>query len=687
MLHRRPAATALAAVLTLAAAPPATAQETARDTVPIDTVTAVLRLPVPALRAPYAVSTNGGEAMRRAKPGLALDEALAAIPGVQVENRYSYALGERISVRGFGARAQFGVRGVRVLVDGLPATLPDGQTTLNHVDVGSLERAEVIRGPASALYGNASGGVVRLSTLPPPPVPLAPEYRVTAGSHGLLRMQTQAAGEGGGVAYRASFTRLAYDGFRDHADARNSLLGATLAWGAAGGRARLSFSAVDYDARNPGALSDSLLRADRTAAVARNVTQRTGERGRQGQLGVVWERPVASGALEVTAHFLARGIENPIPVSYIDLDRRVAGLRAALTGARGTFRWSAGGEAEGQRDDRRNHVNEEGRRGALTLDQRERVTALAAFAEGSASLGRFDVLGALRYDRFRFAARDRRVTDTDPDDSGARTMDAWSPTLGLSGAIAREWRVYANVSTAFETPTTTELANRPEGAGGFNPALEPQRTRSLEAGTKGRIGPASVELAAYRARVRDALVPFEVEGAPGRQFFRNAGSALHRGAEASAAVTPFAGTTARLAYTYIDARFGRYLLADSTDLSGNRVPGIAPHRLEGTLFVSDPRGPFAGVDARYSSSIPVQDIDAEGRFRSPAYTRVDARAGWRSLRLGRLRASPSVGVTNLFDVAYNASVVVNAFGGRFYEPGPGRAVHLGLDLGVSAGER
>lgn len=674
----------------LLAALPARAQEAVPDTgrvVAVDTLTAVLRLPVPALRAPYAVSAVGGEEARRAKPGLALDETLAALPGVQVENRFNYALGERIAVRGFGARAQFGVRGVRVLVDGLPATLPDGQTTLNHVDVGSLAGAEVIRGPASALYGNASGGVIRLSTLPPPPVSLFPETRVTAGSHGLLRVQTSAAGEAGGVAYRASVTRLAYGGYRDFADAENVLAGGTLAWGAGGGRARLSFSAVDYDARNPGALSDSLLRADRTAALARNVAQRAGERGRQGQAGVVWERPVGSGGVEVTAHLLARAIENPIPVSYIDLDRRVGGVRAALSGGLGALRWSAGAEAEHQRDDRRNHVNDGGSRGALTLDQRERVTALAGFAQGAAAFGRVDVLGAVRYDRFRFAARDRLVTDGDPDDSGARTMDAWSPTLGASVAVARDWRAYANLSTAFETPTTTELANRPDRAGGFNPALEPQRTRSVEAGTKGRIGPAWIEVAAYRARLRDALIPFEVEGAPGRQFFRNAGEALHRGVEASVAVSPLSGATARVAYTYTDARFGEYVLEDGTELEGNRVPGIAPHRVEGSLFVAGERGPFAGVDARHASSVPVQDTDAEGRFRSPAYTRVDVRAGWRDLRLGRLRATPSAGVTNLFDVAYNTSVVVNAFGGRFYEPGPGRAVYVGMELGVSVGER
>jgi iron complex outermembrane recepter protein len=687
-MRRRHSRTLIAVALALA---PWTSlgQEAARDTlpvVPLDTISArVLRSPLPALRAPYAVSAAGGEAQRRAKPGLALDELLAAVPGVQVDNRYNWALGERISVRGFGARAQFGVRGVRVLVDGLPATLPDGQTTLNHVDAGAVERAEVVRGPASALYGNAAGGVIRLSTLPPPPVPLWSEYRVTGGSGGLLRLQSQAAGELGGVSYRVGLTRLRYDGFRDHAEADNTLASGSVAWRGRRGALRLSFSAVTYDALNPGSLTDSLLRADRTAAAPVNLTYDTGEEGRQGQLGLSWERALGSGGVEVSGWVLARAIDNPIPFNWIKLDRELGGARAALSGALGAVRWTAGAEAEQQRDHRLNFANQQGTPGALTRDQAERVTALAGFAQATATLGsRLDVMAAARYDRFRFAADDRLVGEGDPDDSGARTMDAFSPTAGVSFAAAPGVSLYANLSTAFETPTTTELVNRPTGAGGFNPELEPQRTTSYEAGVKARSRTAWLEVAAYRARVRDALVPFEVEGAPGRQFFRNAGSARHRGVEAAAGAVPFRGATARVAYTWTDARFGRYVVG-GVDLEGNRVPGIAPHRVEGTFHLSSDRGPFAGVDARWVDEIPVDDDAPE--LRSSAYALVDVRAGWEALRLGRLRATPTVSVANLFDVEYNASVVVNAARGRYYEPGPGRSLYLGVEVGFGAGER
>ena len=683
--HARAAGLFAALLFTPSAA--LTAQDTVRI-VPLDTVSVrVLGTPGPVLRAPFPVSVVQEAEIRQARPGLALTDALSAVPGVQVDNRFNYALGERISVRGQGARAQFGVRGVRVLVDGIPATLPDGQTTLNHVDPSALGRVEVIRGPASALYGNASGGVIRLSTAPPPPVPLASEHRVLAGSHGLLRLETSAGGRAGAAAYRAYLSRLSYGGYREHASAKNLNAGGMLHLARGADEVRLSFTAVRYDALNPGSLSDSLLRVDRGAAFARNVEQRTGEEGRQGQAGVWWRHQAGPGALEVAAYALGRSIDNPIPNAVIDLDRRVGGVRASWSADAGPLRWLAGAEVEGQRDTRLNFANQAGERGARTLDQRERVTSSSAFAQGTAALSRVEVLGALRYDRFRFSVRDRLVSAGNADDSGARTMERVSPALGVSFAATERLALYANVATAFETPTTTELANRPTGAGGFNPDLQPQRTVSAEVGAKARVAPwAWLEGAAYLARVHDALIPFEVAGAPGRVFYRNAGRARHRGMEASAVLTPRPGWTARAAYTWTDARFGRYLV-NGQDREGNPVPGVAPHRLEVSLLASPERGPFAGIDLRSVSSTPVADDDAQGLLRSPAYTLVDLRGGWEGARIGGMTLSPFVGVTNLLGRAYNTSVTVNAFGRRYYEPGPGRTAYAGVRLALGMPDR
>jgi iron complex outermembrane receptor protein len=658
---------------------PDTARAARLDTVAVS----VLGAPIAASRAPYAVSAVDERTIRRARPGMALDEALQDVPGVQVSNRFNYALGERISVRGFGARAQFGVRGVRVLVDGIPATMPDGQTSLNHVDLGSLGHAEVVRGPASALYGNAAGGVIRLVSAPPPPVPFGSEYQAAGGSDGLLRLRTSVGGNAGGVAYQAALSRLRYDGYRTHQRADNTLGSARAAFRLGGGEAALAFHAVNYDAQNPGSLSDSLLRVDRTQAFASNVAQNTGEAGHHRELGARWEAPVGAGTLELSAYGLTRRLGNPIPNRVIALDRRAGGTRAALSvplsvAGRAT-RWSVGAELDGQRDDRRNWVNQQGARGDVALSQVEHVAAASGFAEAVAALGaRADLLGAVRYDRHRFSVRDRLVTASDPDDSGARIMHAWSPTLGLSVRPAAGLTLYANVSTAFETPTTTELANRPDGAGGFNPALRPERTLSYEAGAKVRAAAwLTYEVAAFQARVRDALIPFEVEGAPGRQFFRNAGSARHRGVETSVAAAPAGGWTGRVAYTWTDARFRDYT-AGGTSFAGNRVPGISPHRVDGTVAWQAHAGPFAELSGRYEAATPADDANTA---RSPAFALFDARAGWERARIARGRATPFVGVTNVLDRTYNASVTINAFGRRYFEPGPGRSAYVGLQVG------
>jgi len=253
-------------------------------------------------------------------------------------------------------------------------------------------------------------------------------------------------------------------------------------------------------------------------------------------------------------------------------------------------------------------------------------------------------------------------------------MDALSPSVGVLVELDPRAQLYANVATSYETPTTTELVNRPTGAGGFNPDLDPQRTRSVEVGLKGRIGQSLVyDVAAYRAEIEDALIPFEVQAAPGRQFFRNAGTALHRGAEASLSLALFDGLTGRIGYTYTDARFDSYVTEDGA-FDGNRVPGVAPFRFDAALTYRGRQGWFVGLDYRRASRIPVNDANSAY---SPGYQVTDLRLGMERLRLGGVSLSPFAVVSNVFDEEYNASVTVNAFGNRYFEPAPGRSFHLG----------
>ena len=679
----------LAGSILLAAS--AQAQDTLvrRDTAVLaPTVVTVTRTPIELSRAPLAVSVASREQIQRGKPGLALDEALAGIPGVQVDNRFNFALGERISIRGFGARAQFGVRGVRVLLDGIPMTLADGQTSLNNVEVGSLARAEVIRGPASALHGNAAGGVIQLESDHTPelsPGLVGGEVRLSAGESGLWRLRGAVGGRATTADYSVALSRLTFDGYRQWNEARNDHANFRFSRDGSSGGVSLTANIVDYDAQNPGGLSRALLQANRDTAFTNNLRDKTGEQGNQAQVGVTWRRRIGDTELGLSAHGLRREIENPIPQRIVAIDRRAGGSRLVLSGGPGAtkrVRLAGGIELQAQRDDRLNFVSDSGRRAADTLSQRENVLNAAMFAQGSVeAFGRLLLMAGARYDHIGFSVTDRLIRAGNPDDSGERAMRALSPSIGLTWSMLPRVDVYANFATSFETPTTSELANQESGAGGLNPNLEPQRTRSVEAGLKGRLlvgGVAgTLQLAAYRARVEDALIPFEVVSSPGRQYFRNAGSTTHRGVETAAALIFPASVSLRAAFTHTDARFDRYSVtsgATTRVFDGRRVPGVAANRAEATLAFT-PGLAYAELETRASSSIFVNDANTE---RSESYVVHGLRLGARDIPVGALTLAPHIGVLNLFDRDYNTSVVVNAFGGRFFEPGPGRSVYAGM---------
>ncbi len=674
-------------VLALALASPADAQEAgpgAPDTLrwlraePV--IVTILRDPVALGEAPLSVSVvqRGPDAPLR--PSLALDEALARVPGVQVDDRHNEALGERISIRGFGARSQFGVRGVRVIVDGVPATMPDGQTSLSHVDPASLERIEVIRGAGSALWGNASGGVILLETVDSPVEPLL-AGGASAGSFGLKRVGAEAGGGRGGLGWRARVTGLESDGHRRFSDARHVFAGGKLRHSGDRLETRASFAFVDYEAENPGALTDSLARADPRAAFPLNVRQRTGERARQGQAGLALRWRTGRSGVELGAWGLLREIDNPIPPAIVDLGRSAGGLRAvwrrSLAPERGGTRIVAGADLDLQRDDRRNFENLDGGRGALLLDQEETVRGFGPFAQVAQPLGgRVRAHAAVRYDRVRFEVDDRFLADDDPGDSGRRTMDALSPSLGITVDAGAGVTVYGQAAAGFDTPTTSELANRPDGAGGLNPDLDPQRSRTLELGARARRDRWSAEAALFRTRVEEALIPFQVPEFAGRDFFRNAGSTVHRGLEIAVEAAPLSGSTLGLAYAWVEARFDRFRTEEAV-LDDRRVPGVAPHRLTLWLDQMLQGGWRLDLQGRYVSRMAVDDANS---IRTEAYWIADLLLAHEGLGAGATRIVPFVGVTNLFDESYTASVAVNAFGGRFFEPGPPRALYAGVRI-------
>ncbi|MEW6270213.1 MAG: TonB-dependent receptor [Thermodesulfobacteriota bacterium] len=411
-------------------------------------------------RVPASLSVVDRDAVQHARPTLGLEESLSRVPGVLVQNSGNYAQDFRIQVRGFGTRAQFGVREVLVLVDGFPENLPDGQAQLDALELGSIGRIEVMRGPAAALYGNAAGGVIQLFTEPAPDVP-GVEATATGGSYGLAKVQAQAGGAFGAWAPFVSGSWFRMDGYRRHSRVDSATFLARLAWqpdDASNVIVRLD--GVDSPlAQDPGGLTAEQVREDRRQARDVNLLLDAGESVQQLRAGVSGDTRLPVGTLSGYAFVLYRDFDTRLPVlpefgDGITTFHRLGpggGLRwawdAPVAGFAQTL--AVGFDAQHQDDDRRRFLNELGERGEKTLHQLERVTGVGVYVRDAVEVApEVELSAALRYDAVHFDVD--VLFPEDGDASGSRTMDAWSPAGGILYTPTPWLSVFANVGTAFQ---------------------------------------------------------------------------------------------------------------------------------------------------------------------------------------------------------------------------------------------
>ena len=663
------------------------------DSIPLDTLHVQVARTGTALRlVPAAVTVILQHDIAHARPAVGLDEALATVPGVHIANRENLALGSRITLRGFGARAAFGVRGVRIIADGIPLTLADGQSNLNNLDLAGAARIEVLRGAASALYGNAAGGVILVETVPPADVPtasgrivLGDEAGRTVGALTRFDAAVSAPLARGGLRVGASW--LDREGVRAHAAARQGLLNAMLVQQLAPATSlRVVLNTAHLPrAQNPGSLPFDSAQQRPRSAWPNNVRTGSGEEATQIQAGAVLQQGFGAHEATFTAWGAHRSLENPIPVAFIAIDRRAGGARAQFDYAGERIRFTAGVEAELQRDDRYEWSNDGGERGAeQRRDQLDAVTTVAPFARASVRLGRALASLGARYDRVAFNTTDRLTADGEQ--SGSRTLSAFSPSLALLFELSPHVSAYANVASAFQTPTTTELANAPPPAGapccpaGFNESLEPERTIGGEAGVRGTVTTwLHLDAAAFHYAVRDAVVPFQVEGIEERSFFRNAGRTRHRGFELAAVATPTARLRLRAAYTRLAVTF-----VDDGDPAasneGHDVPGVAPTRAFAEVSWRGPVG--LELDVEHTGGYYANDANTSTAF-VPDATVFGARA-YGTLTLRGTAIEPFLAVRNLTDERYVGAAAINAFGGRFFEPAAGRTTLIGASVRIPA---
>ncbi len=637
---------------------------------------------------PVSVVTGAAvqEFQRRASPA----EAFIGVPGFFVENRrnFGYSGGLRFAIR--APLPRLNLRGLQLVQDGVPMTMADGTTEPSNIDLGSLGRAEILRGPSSLLYGNSGGGVISLRTEFPSSAPLRVEPDFQSGSYGYRRQQIKAQGTRGAVAYLFNASRFTTDGFREHsrAEVRRANLGVRAALSPST-EIRGTFNLYDLPfGENSSTIDRAAALHDPRSVRALALTECWGEKTTQGQGGVTLERRFTGGAsFRATAWGLWRNVWNSIPSRIVDVNRVAGGFRSevggplALLGRR--VDWTAGLDLSAQHDLRNEYRNlgvaapgGRTREGPPLLGQLEQVLSLSPFVRLAVPMGdRWKIVGGLRYDRFRFAASDRLLSDGDQ--SGRRRLGAFSPLLGVTYRASDALSLFGNVGTSFMTPTTVELSNRPTGEGGFNEDLGPERLRSVEVGARGGApgGTLRYEVAVYTSRLRDVIVRFE--RADEQEFYRNAGSASRRGLEAQLEWAPRRDLDLRVAYTYQDFKFGRFV-APEGDFSGHREPCAPPHQLFASVAYRAPFGLSSFARVRSVGAYPVDNANA---FSNWAYTVVDLRFGFET-GAGGVSIRPFVGLDNVLDVRYNSSAIANSSGNRFYEPAPGREVYAGVTIGA-----
>lgn len=641
-------------------------------------------------------------------PNVNVSEYLDGIPGVVARNRQNYAQDEQISIRGFGARSTFGVRGVRLYADGIPATMPDGQGQVSNFSLDSADRIEVLRGPFSALYGNSSGGVIQIFTADGSE---NPEWigGIGGGSYGTYRLAGGTRGAGDTLDYNVSVSQFYTDGYRGHGraqrvngnakvnihfddDRKLTLLLNTVALPNADDPLGLTRTQFDADPRQPQAVA-ALFDTRKTV--------------HQAQGGAIYEQAIdANQSLRVLGYYGQRDVQQfqsiPIatqlrpssPGGVIDLDGNYGGTDARWTWhgglAQRPFDVTAGISYDVQNQHRRGYNNYVGNvlgvQGDLRRDEQDDEHDFDQYVQADWRFSELWSLSAgLRHSDVQFTSDDNYITATNGDDSGKADYGATTPVAGLMFRASDHWHLYASYGNAFETPTFNELGYRPDGTAGINFNLVPARSKNGEIGSKFRTdNGGEFDLALFQANTRHELAVATSSG--GRTTYQNIDQARRRGVEAKFTYPLADSWRFESAYTYLDATFESAFLtcpaastctAPNTPVAaGSRIPGVPKQEFFAGLRYGRDLGWNASLAANAASNVAVNDQNTQY---APGYAVLDASIGY-VFDLTDAKVSTFLRVDNLFDHSYVGSVIVNESNGRYYEPAPDRTVFAGVQI-------
>lgn len=652
---------------------------------------------------PQAISLVEMNDIQMGRQELSLDESLNRVPGLFMQNRYNFAQDLSVSIRGFGARASFGIRGIKVFSDGIPVTLPDGQSGTDDLDIGSAESIEVVRGPSASLYGTAAGGVIALTTQDAPEEGIN-DIKVTAGEYGHRKYQLKTGKQVGRLNYLINASHLTMDGYRGQSEMEHNLVNSKFRYTideTSDLTAIVNF--VDSpQADDAGGITLEDVAEDREQAQPRNVSSNAGESFDMQRLGLVYNKTFnANHDLTVRGYSMWKDFQNFLPIGthipfvgddgVVEYDREFFGGGARYTWTDTLMgldnRLTLGFDVDIQRDDRRRFENNAGAKGDVLFDQMEEAESLGFYFRNELNLTeRLALSLSGRFDKLDLSIDDRYLSNGDQ--SGDLDFDEFSPAIGLNWRTSDRLTLYTNYATSFETPTFTELGTPAQdlqdaNLGGFSDVTA-QQARSFEVGAKGNLTERIYyDLAAYTMTVDDEIT--NVLMVENRAFFGNADTD-RQGFEAQIQANLAEGLDLTMAYTLSDFSFDSFVTQTDEggdavpipdpEVEGQWLPGIPRHQFYTELDYTLPNGAYVIWDALYVGKFYADNANAQ---EVDSYVVSNLRLG-NDYDINGVQVSPFLGINNLFDEEYFSNVRNNAFGGRAYEPAPERHVYAGFNV-------
>lgn len=652
---------------------------------------------------PAAIDAIVGARIRDAQLRVNLSEVLATIPGIIVKNRQNYAQDLQVSSRGFGARSAFGVRGVRLIADGIPASMPDGQGQAATFNLDVAQRIEVLRGPLSAVHGNHAGGMVQLFTLEGQGNPVL-EVSYAGGSDGERKLDLNAHGAAGGIGYVLDTSRFETDGYRHHSAARRDQRFAKLTLApTTGGKLTLVASGLDQDGtqdplgvswaswlRNPRA---GEIDANDTNIPKRSLAERYDTRKsiHHQQTGLAFDQRLGNDRLHLMVYGGNRDVVQYQSFSkafqaaashsggVVQFDRNFHGADLHWVSVRelgvGTLTTTAGIEYGYSNDDRKGYENFIGNQlgviGKLRRDEQDELTSTDPYLQAEWQGGPWVLTAGLRHSRLQVEVQDNYLSNGN--DGGTVSYSNTTPLAGLLYKLSPHLHAYASAAHGLEAPTLNELFYS-SGGSGFNYHLAAARSVHLEAGVKAYARDATrMNAALFQVRTNDELVVDTSSG--GRTSYRNASKTLRQGIELSLDSDLGAGLAARVAVTTLRAVYSQ---GSDKVAKGSRLPGVANANLYAELAWKDAASRFgAAIETIASGRVYAEDSNME--IPAPGYAVINIRLQAKQ-ESGAWQYKQFVRLNNLAGRQYIGSVIVGDANKRYYEAAPGRNWQLGASV-------